>query len=98
MMFPAAPAWIRIPFVFPSILFSSIVLPLLVPIRPTPKSLFDATVTVAAVQVAVGHTEPLPLNWFSRIRLLLLLTRQLPPHGAAPEFAAFLTETLPSIV
>src|SRR6188474_3095445 len=85
------------PFEFPLMLLCSIRLPLLVPMRPMPKSLLEATVGAAAHKAA-AHGEPLPPKRLLRMRLLLLLTRQFPPQGAAPELAAFLTETMPSIV
>jgi hypothetical protein len=50
-------------------------------ISPTPKSLL----LLAA--------DPLPAKKFFRITLLWLFTRQLPPHGAAAEKIAFLTDT-----
>jgi hypothetical protein len=52
MILPDAPVWIRMPLTFPVMLFCSIRLLLLVPIRPTPKSLFDATVGGAAHSAA----------------------------------------------
>src|SRR5262245_23254020 len=85
------------PLVFPEMLLCSTRLPLLVPRRPMPKSLLDVTVGVPA-QSAAAHTDPLPPNRLFAMTLLLLLTRQFPPHGAAPELAAFRTETTPSIV
>ena len=50
MTLSTAFAWIRTPLMFPPMLLSSITLPLLLPTRPTPKSLLG------------GPTEPFPLN------------------------------------
>src|SRR5688572_32367828 len=53
-------------------------------ISPTPKSLLPLL------------TEPFPAKWLRRMRLLWLLTMQLPPQGAVVELLAFLTETFSS--
>jgi hypothetical protein len=79
------------PFEFPVMLLPSIRLPLLVPMRPTPKSLLDVTVGVAP-HSAVAQTEPLPPKRLFRMRLLWLLTRHdvyaLTGSVASPEHVA----------
>ena len=50
MTLSTAFVWMSTPLMFPPMLLSSITLPLLLPIRPTPKSLLG------------GPTEPFPLN------------------------------------
>jgi hypothetical protein len=84
MVFPLAPGNTRIPLMFPPIPFSSMMLPLLVPTKPTPKSL------------APDAMEPLPANSLRRTRLLWLLVTQTPPQGKALDADAFLTDTTSS--
>src|SRR6188768_2659345 len=59
IVLPDAGAWMRTPLVFPVMLLCSMTLPLLVPIRPIPKSLLEAIVGGAAHRAA-AQTEPLP--------------------------------------
>ncbi len=78
------------PLMLPPIPFSSMMLPLLEPTSPTPKSLGIGP------GGGPGAMVPFPTTSLRRTRLLLLLVTQTPPHGRASELAEFLAETTSS--
>ena len=69
-IFPWTPAATKIPFVFPTIVFSSMTLPVSVAAgRPIPKLL-------------PWDEYPLPMSRFARSRLPVVPASHMPPHGA----------------
>ena len=77
-----APAAMRIPLVFPVMVFWSTTFPLAVPMTPMPKS-------------SAGCENPLPLVEFSRTRLLWPAIH-MPPHDAPALVDPLRTDVIPS--